>query len=41
MGHWGHIHTRVNRYDAVITIEPVDGVWKITDIEVVEEKRVS
>ena len=41
VGHWGHIHTRVNRYDAVITIEPVDGVWKITDIEVIEEKRVS
>jgi hypothetical protein len=41
VGHWGHIHTRVNRYDAIITIEPVDGVWKITDIEVIEEKRVS
>jgi hypothetical protein len=33
VGHWGHVHTRQNRYDADIMIEPVDGAWKITDID--------
>jgi hypothetical protein len=41
VGHWGHLHTRVNRYDAEFTIKPVDGVWKITGLELIEEQRVS
>jgi hypothetical protein len=40
VGHWGHIHTRENQYDAIITIEPVEGSWKITDLELLEEKRI-
>ena len=40
VGHWGHIHTRQNQYDAVFTIEAIDGVWKITELELLEEKRV-
>ena len=40
VGHWGHIHTRENQYDANITAEPVDGVWKITGLELLEEKRI-
>jgi len=40
VGHWGHIHTRKNLYDANITVEPVDGSWKITELEMIEEKRV-
>ena len=40
VGHWGHIHSRKNQYDAEIIIEPVDNLWKITDIEVLEEERV-
>ena len=40
VGHWGHIHTRRNRYDAVVTVEAIDGAWKITDLEVLEEQRV-
>lgn len=40
VGHWGHIHTRRNHYDAVVTVKAVDGAWKITDLEVLEEKRV-
>jgi hypothetical protein len=40
VGHWGHIHTRRNRYDAIVTIEAVDGAWKITDLEILEEQRV-
>jgi hypothetical protein len=40
VGHWGHIHVRQNQYDANITVEPVDGAWKITDLELLEEKRI-
>ena len=40
VGHWGHVHTRKNYYDAVITIAPVNGNWKITGLDLVEEKRI-
>ena len=40
VGHWGHIHTRKNQYEANITVEPVDGAWKITGLELLEEKRI-
>jgi hypothetical protein len=40
VGHWGHIHIRKNQYDANITVEPVDGTWKITSLELLEEKRI-
>jgi len=40
VGHWGHIHTRKNQYEANISIEPVDGAWKITNLELLEEKRI-
>ena len=38
--HWGHKHDRVNQYEAKITVKPVDGSWKITNIDLIEEKRV-
>jgi len=40
VGHWGHIHIRKNQYEANITAEPVKGVWKITGLELLEEKRI-
>jgi len=40
VGHWGHVHTRKNRYEANINVETVDGVWKITNLELLEEERV-
>jgi hypothetical protein len=40
VGHWGHIHMRQNLYDAIITVEAIDGQWKITDLELLEEKRI-
>ncbi len=40
VGHWGHIHRRANQYDAVITGGPIDGVWKITAIDLREEQRI-
>ena len=41
VGHWGHIHQRINQYKARITVQPVDGEWKITDLQVLQEERVS
>lgn len=40
VGHWGHMHARQNRYDAIVTIKPVEGAWKIVDLDLLEEKRV-
>ena len=38
--HWGHKHNRINQYEAEITVKPIDGNWKITNIDLIEEKRV-
>ena len=40
VGHWGHVHMRQNVYDALVTVTGVDGNWKITGLELLEEKRV-
>ncbi len=40
VGHWGHIHTRKNLYDALVTVDAVDGNWRITDLELLEEQRI-
>jgi len=40
VGHWGHVHTRQNQYNAIVTVDAVDGVWKITGLELLEEKRI-
>jgi len=40
VGHWGHIHMRKNYYNANITIDAIDNKWKITGLELLEEKRV-
>jgi len=40
VGHWGHVHARKNLYQAVITVQAVDGNWKIAGLEVLEEERV-
>jgi hypothetical protein len=41
VGHWGHIHQRVNQYQARISVKPVNGKWKIFDLELLDEKRIS
>ena len=40
VGHWGHVHQRRNQYRAELTIRPLDGAWKLTDIEILEEERL-
>lgn len=41
VGHWGHIHVRKNYYDAVVTVQADLENWKITKLELLEEKRVN
>ncbi len=40
VGHWGHVHQRRNRYQAELNIQPVDGVWKLTNLEILQEERL-
>ena len=38
VNHWGHSHQRRNQYGARIAIRPVDETWKITALDVTEER---
>lgn len=40
VGHWGHSHTRVNRYTAKVTVSPIGSDWKLTDLTVLEARRI-
>jgi hypothetical protein len=40
VGHWGHVHQRKNRYDAVVTVRARDGAWKIVRLELRDEQRI-
>jgi len=40
VGHWGHVHQRRNRYQAELRIAPVDGVWKLVSLDILEEERL-
>jgi hypothetical protein len=40
VGHWGHNHNRVAITDGRLTIEPVRGQWKITALELVDQRRL-
>ena len=38
--HFGHRHFRQNRYDAQVTLVPVQNTWKIRSIELFDEERI-
>ena len=40
VGHWGHLHERVNRYRAELDVRPVDGAWKVVELELLQEERL-
>ena len=40
VGHWGHVHTRVNQYDAIVKVKAIENNWKIVGLELLEEKRL-
>lgn len=35
--HWGHIHQRTNQYDAEFDVRIVDGDWKLTSMEILDQ----
>lgn len=41
VGHWGHTHMRTNQYEALITLARIKGRWKINDLAILEEERVT
>jgi hypothetical protein len=40
VGHWGHVHERRNQYRAELDVAPSDGIWKLVDLEILEEQRL-
>lgn len=40
VSHWGHTHQRDNRYDAIIRVGAFGDTWKVTKVEIIDEKRV-
>jgi hypothetical protein len=40
VGHWGHIHRRTNAYHANVTVDDIDGQWKLSGLEILEEERL-
>lgn len=38
--YWGHIHTRVNEYQAVFKVSAPPDAWKMTAYEMLSEQRV-
>ncbi len=40
VNHFGHVHYRQNRYDAVVALIATEGAWKIREIEVADERRL-
>lgn len=40
VGHWGHSHSRLNIYNARLTLVPAKEEWKLTGLEVQEVRRL-
>jgi hypothetical protein len=40
VGHWGHIHQRSNRYQALLTIAVDEQQWKLQTMTVLQEERL-
>ena len=40
VGHWGHVHTRSNQYQAELLIQAIDGRWKLIAMNVLQEQRL-
>lgn len=38
--HWGHIHERINQYEANFRVADIDGVWKVTQLDLLNEERL-
>jgi len=41
VGHWGHTHMRTNQYEADLTLARIEAQWKIADVQILQEQRVT
>ncbi|MBW2510034.1 MAG: hypothetical protein JRE81_15500 [Deltaproteobacteria bacterium] len=41
VGHCGHTHMRTNQYEADLTLARIEAQWKIADIQILQEQRVT
>ena len=39
--HWGHVHGRTNTYEALFSIAPRDGSWKLVDVDLLQEEQTA
>ncbi len=39
VNHWGHTHLRTNRYKADLQVSAIDGEWKFSHMQVLDEQR--
>ncbi|MCA9035695.1 MAG: hypothetical protein KDA91_11225 [Planctomycetaceae bacterium] len=39
--HWGHIHERQNQFEAVFAVEPANGAWKFSAMDLRSQKQKS
>jgi hypothetical protein len=39
--HWGHVHRRINEYSAIYTLTPFGNQWKISGVEMTDQKRIT
>ena len=40
VGHWGHIHERRNQYEADLRLQPIDGAWRLVEVDILDEVRL-
>jgi hypothetical protein len=40
VGHWGHIHERLNKYQAKVSVKAENGRWKMNGIDILLEERL-
>jgi hypothetical protein len=40
VGHWGHSHTRTNVNLGRVTVSPINGSWRITALEMLDQRRL-
>ncbi|HIK94587.1 MAG TPA: hypothetical protein EYG03_21795 [Planctomycetes bacterium] len=39
--HWGHVHERQNQFATLFSVEPRDGQWKITEMQIEDQKSIA
>jgi hypothetical protein len=39
--HWGHLHRRINQYQAEFVLTPVNGSWKLVEMELFDQQRIA